>query len=72
MVEGVGQNLQLIGSAGGVFGINGFIDAGNDDGGVAGVLPRSVDGVLEPGAIWKAVRVEQIFLRIAQGVVFFR
>ncbi len=72
MVEGVGQDLQLIGGAGGVFGIDGFIDAGDDDGGVARILPGSVDGVLVPGAIGKTVRVEQVFFDIAQGAIFFR
>ena len=46
-----------------------FVDAGNDDGGVAGELAGGVDGVLVPGASGQAGGVEQGLFGGAQGVV---
>ena len=55
--------------AGGVGGLDGLVDAGDDHGGVAGELARGVDGVLVPGAVGQAGGVEQGLFRGAQGVV---
>ena len=47
------------GGAGVVVGVDGFVDAGDDDGGVSGELAGGVDGVLVPGAVGEAGGVEQ-------------
>src|ERR1700744_5125400 len=69
VVEGFGQGSQLGLGAGGVGGFDGFIDAGDDDGGVAGELAGRVDGVAIPGSLWQASGVEEGFFRVAQGLV---
>ena len=37
-----------------LLGVDGFVDAGDDDGGVAGVFAGRIDGVLVPGTIGQA------------------
>jgi len=49
-IEGRGQGVELRLGAGCVFGVDAFCNAGDDDGGVAGVLAGSVDGVAIPAA----------------------
>src|SRR5262249_52020613 len=56
-------------SAGGVGGFDGFVDAGNDDGGVAGEFAGGVDGVLKPGTFGKAGGVEKRLLGGAECMV---
>ena len=68
-VEGLGEHGQLLRARLAIFGVDGLIDAGNDDGGVAGVLAGSVDGVPVPGAIGQAGGGEQGGLGLAQGLV---
>ena len=43
----------------GVGGLDAFVDAGDDYGGVAGELAGGVDGVLEPGASGQAGGIEE-------------
>jgi len=45
----------------GVGGLDAFVDAGDDYGGVAGELAWGVDGVLEPGASGQAGGIEEGF-----------
>ena len=49
-VEGFGEGGELRLGAGGVGGFDGLVDAGDDNGGVAGELAWGVDGVAVPGA----------------------
>ena len=51
MIEGLGQDNELLCGKDGIFGFQGFIDAGDDDGGIAGVFARGIDGVFVPGAV---------------------
>ncbi len=53
--------------AGGVGGFDGFVDAGDDDGGVAGELAGGVDGVAVPGAFGQAGGVEEGLFGGAEG-----
>ena len=55
--------------AGSVWGVDTLVDAGDDDGGVAGELARGVDGVFVPGALGKAFGVEEGFFGVAKGLV---
>jgi hypothetical protein len=55
--------------AGGVGGFDAFIDARDDDGGVAGELAWCVDGVLVPGAFGQATRIQESLFGGAQGLV---
>ena len=59
-VEGLGENLQLLCGEARVFGVDGLIDAGNDDGGVAGVLAGSVNRMPDTTGDWanRPVRAE--------------
>ena len=63
------RSVELGLGAGGVGGVDGFVDAGDDDGGVAGELAGSVDGVAVPGAFGEAFGVEEGGLGVAQGLV---
>ena len=67
VVETGGENVHLGLGAGGVVLLDRFIDAGDDDGGVAGVLAGSVDGVFVPGAFGQAGFGEQGVLGLAEG-----
>ena len=49
-VEGFGEGGELGLRAPGIGDVDGLVDAGDDDGGVAGELAWGVDGVLEPRA----------------------
>ena len=60
-VEGLGEGGQLGLGPGSVGGFDGFVDAGDDDGGVAGELAGGVYGVFEPGAFGQTSRVEKGF-----------
>ena len=53
----------------GVRGVDSLVDAGNDDGGVAGELARSIDGVFVPGAFGQAFGVEEGLFGVAQSLV---
>jgi hypothetical protein len=53
LVQSFGQDDQLLRCQGGIFCVQSFVDAGNDDGGVAREFAGSVDRVLVPGAIGK-------------------
>src|SRR5260370_31019111 len=68
-VEGFGEAGKLGLGAGGVRGVDGLVDAGDDYGGVAGELAGGVDGVLEPGTPGEAFGVEQSLFGRAQGLV---
>ena len=63
---------QLLLSGGGVFGVYGFVDAGDYHGGVACVFSRRVDGVLIPRAVGKASGRKQVGFDIAQGLIELR
>src|SRR5260370_41790173 len=66
-VEGFGERGELGLGAGGVGGFDAFVDAGDDDGGVAGELAGGVDGVLEPGATRQAGWIEEGFFSGSEG-----
>ena len=53
-VKCTGENCQLLGGAGLVFGVDCFIDAGDDNGRVACDLARSEDSVPVPGTVGQA------------------
>jgi len=51
LIENIRQFGELLLGALAVAGINGFVDPGNDHGGISGINPGSVDGMVIPGAI---------------------
>src|SRR5580658_890832 len=65
----MGQDYQLLGCAGWVFGIDGLVDAGDGDGGVTGVLARSVDGVPVPGTVGQAGFRDESGLGLAESEI---
>src|SRR5258708_38984582 len=68
-VEGVGERGELGLGPGSVGGFDAFVDAGDDDGGVAGELAGGGDGVLEPGAPGQAGWVGESLFSGSQGLV---
>ena len=54
---------------GGIFGVDGLVDAGNDHGGVAGVFAGSVDGVPVPGSVGQSCGGKQRGFDLAQSLV---
>src|SRR5258707_431634 len=68
-VEGLGERGELGLGAGTVGGFDAFVDAGDDDSGVAGELAGGVDGVLEPGAPGQAGWIEEGLFGCAEGLV---
>ncbi len=71
-IEGLREHAKLLLGEDGVVGVDGFIDAGDDHGGVAGVLAGRIDGVLVPGAIGQPCGGEQIGFGSAQSLVQVR
>jgi len=68
-VESFGESGKLGLGAGCVGDVDSLVDAWDDHGSVAGELPWSVDGVLEPWAFGQAGRVEEGLFRGAQSGV---
>ena len=67
--RGLGTAGQLLRGKISVSGIDGLVDAGDDDGGVAGEFAGSVDGVAVPGAVGKARGREQRGFSLAEGEI---
>jgi len=63
------QHDQLLRGAGGVCCFHGLIDSGQHNGGIAGVLAGSVDGVAIPGAVGQAGIDEQGGLCLAKAII---
>ena len=68
-VQSLRQYGQLLGGAGLVIGVDGFVDAGDNDGGVAGELARCVNGVAIPGAIGQAGFGDERGFGLAQDLI---
>src|ERR1035441_930238 len=69
MIEDLSQDGQLLRGNGGVASVDGLVDAGDDDGGVAGELAGRVDGVSIPWTAGKAGGREQRCFRLAEGEI---
>jgi hypothetical protein len=68
-VQSLRQYGQLLGGSGLVFGVDGFVDAGDYYGCVAGELAWGVDGVAIPGAIGQAGFGDERGFGLAQDLI---